>query len=145
MSGLKEGKSSPAPESLRRSPATNHGETEGEGGIGVLRRSFRVGGRWKQATGSTTVMTRSSPADGGVGCCWISPRSLPNTKLRRGSERVVDRMITGRIWEEERLGPERIELGPEADRGGRSWGRRPPRVLLVGLAELWGEGERCWR
>ena len=36
--------------------------------------------------------------------------------------------------------PRRIE----ADRGGRSWGRRPPRVLLVGLAELWGEEKVCW-
>ena len=36
---------------------------------------------------------------------------------------------------------------PEADRagrGGRSWGRRPPRDPLVALAGLWGGSEVCW-
>jgi hypothetical protein len=58
---------SPAPESLRRSPATNHGELEGKKGTGVLRGMDRVGEKWKESTGSTTATTSSSPADGGVG------------------------------------------------------------------------------
>ena len=57
---------------------------------------------------------------------------------------MVDKMITGKLWEEGRLGPERIELGPEADRGGRTRGRRPSRDPLMSLAGFWGEVERCW-
>jgi hypothetical protein len=60
-------KGSPAPESLRRSPATNHGEIERERGTSVLRAVDRVGEKWKKATGSTTATACSSPADGGVG------------------------------------------------------------------------------
>ena len=33
--------------------------------------------------------------------------------------------------------PERIEVAAEADRGGRSWGRRPPRGPPSGLAWCW--------
>ena len=32
---------------------------------------------------------------------------------------------------------ERVEVVAEADRGGRSWGRRPPRGPPSGLAGLW--------
>ena len=56
---------------------------------------------------------------------------------------MVDKMITGKLWEEGRLGPERIELATRGGSGGRSWGRRPSRGPLMGLAGFCGEVERC--
>ena len=111
----------------------------------MLGRSFRVERGWTRPRGSTTATGSSSPADGGVGCRWVSPESLPITELMRGLDRVVENMVAGRVWEEGMLGPGRIEEGTRGGSGGRSWGRRSPRVLLVALVEFWGEVERCWR
>ena len=45
--------------------------------------------------------------------------------------------VTDGVWAPETASPERIVVEAEADRGGRSWGRRPPRGPPGGLAELW--------
>ena len=56
--------------------------------------------------------------------------------------------MTGAVWEAGVVSPEGIVPEPEADRGGRSRGRRPPRGPLVvgrGSGEVqgwcWVEGE----
>ena len=43
-------------------------------------------------------MATSSPADGGVGRCRISPEREPNVKLEWGLEEVVDLEVTGKFW-----------------------------------------------
>ena len=45
--------------------------------------------------------------------------------------------VTDGVWAPETASPERIVVEAVADRGGRSWGRIPPRGPLGGLAELW--------
>ena len=45
--------------------------------------------------------------------------------------------VTNGVWAPEAASPERIVVEAEADRGSRSWGRRPPRGPPGGLAELW--------
>ena len=42
-----------------------------------------------------------------------------------------------KIWAPGTASPERIEVEAEVDRGGRSWGRRPPRGPPSGLAWCW--------
>jgi hypothetical protein len=90
---------------LRRSPATNHGEIEGEKGTSVFRGMGRVDERWKQPTGSTTATACSSPADGVFGRWWISTERAAAAKLMRGLERLVENMIFGKIWEAGMHGP----------------------------------------
>ena len=76
----------------------NHDEIEREKGTSVLRVVDRVGEKWKESTGSTTATACSSPADGGVGRCWILSERAAATKLTHGLERAVERMVTGKIW-----------------------------------------------
>ena len=45
--------------------------------------------------------------------------------------------VTDGVWAPETASLERIVVEAEADRGGRSWGRRPPRGPPSGLAGRW--------
>ena len=58
-------------------------------------------------------------------------------KLTRGLGFWWLERVTDGVWAPEMASPERIVVEAEADRGGRSWGRRPPRGPSSGLAWCW--------
>ena len=71
------------------------------------------------------------------GCAWSSSERAAKDKLMLALAYWVLEGVTSRVWAPETASPERIVVEAEADRGGRSWGRRPPRGPPGGLAELW--------
>ena len=58
-------------------------------------------------------------------------------KLTRGLGFWWLERVTDGVWAPEMASPERIVVEAEADRGGRSWGRRPPRGPHSVLAWRW--------
>ena len=66
-----------------------------------------------------------------------SSERAAKAKLTLGLAHWVLEEAIDEIWAPGTASPERIELVAEADRCGRSWGRRPPRGPPGGLAELW--------
>ena len=79
------------------------------------------------------------PCSGGrrLGWSWISSGRAAEVKLKPGLDHWVHEKTTDEVWEAGLASPEWIELVAEADRGGRSWGRRPPRGPPGGLAGFW--------
>ena len=71
---------------LRWSPASNHGETGRSECTKSFSVSFRVGGWWTWASGSTTSTATLSPADGGSGDGGELRWCAANFELKRGSE-----------------------------------------------------------
>ena len=58
---------------------------------------------------------------------WISPRRAANAKSRLGSDVWVHERVADAVWEAEVSSTEWIVPEPDADWGGRSRGRIPPR------------------
>ena len=79
------------------------------------------------------------PCSGGrrLGWSWISSGRAAEVKLKLGLAHWVLEEATDEVWASGMASPEWIELVAEADRGGRSWGRRPPRGPPSGLAGYW--------
>ena len=71
---------------LRWSPASNHGESGRSECTKSISVSFRVGGWWTWASGSTTSTATLSPADGGSGDGGELRWCAANFELKRGSE-----------------------------------------------------------
>ena len=79
------------------------------------------------------------PCSGGwrLGWSWISSGRAAEVKLKQGLGHWVPEETTDEVWAAGMASPEWIELVAEADWGGRSWGRRPPRGPPSGLAGYW--------
>ena len=79
------------------------------------------------------------PYSGGRWFGWsraLSERAA-KAKLTLGLAYWVLEEAIDEIWAAGTASPERIMVEAEADRGGRSWGRRPPRGPPSGLAGRW--------
>ena len=68
---------------------------------------------------------------------WSSSERAVKDKLMLALAYCVLEGVTGGVWAPETASPERIVVEAEADRGGRSWGRRPPRGPPSGLVGRW--------
>ena len=79
------------------------------------------------------------PCSGGrwFGRSWASSERAVKIKLEWGLDSWVLEEGTDEVWAPGTASPERIETEAEAERGGRSWGRRRPRGPPVGLAGCW--------
>ena len=88
-------------ERLRWTPASNHGETGRSECTKSFSVSFRVGGWWTWASGSTTSTATLSPADGGSGDGGELRWRAANFELKRGSEGGMHSEATGKRWEAE--------------------------------------------
>ena len=79
------------------------------------------------------------PCSGGrrLGWSWFSSGRAAEVKLKPGLGHLVPEETTDKVRAARVASPEWIELVAEADRGGRSWGRRPPRGPPSGLAGYW--------
>ena len=71
---------------LRRSPASNHGESGRSECTKSISVSFRVRGWWTWASGSTTSTATLSPTDGGSGDGGELRWCAANFELKRGSD-----------------------------------------------------------
>ena len=78
-----------------------HDELGGSESTYVLSVSFRVGGWWTWASGSTTSTATLSPADGGSGDGGELRWCAANFELKRGSEGGMHSEATGKGWEAE--------------------------------------------
>ena len=76
------------------------------------------------------------PCSGGrrLGWSWISSGRAAKAKLTLGLAYWVIEEAIGEIWAPGTASPERIEVEAEAERGGRSRGRRAPRGSPSGWA-----------
>ena len=71
------------------------------------------------------------------GWLWTSSERAAKIKLMLALAYWVLEGVTDGVWAPETASPERIVVEAEADRGGRSWGRRPPRGPPSGLVWCW--------
>ena len=109
-------------------------------GIGGYQRAHRVlPQRWV-----VVLVAGEHHVDGGLnsGGRWFgrgcsSSERAAKDKLMLALAYWVLEGVTNGVWVPETASPERIMVEAEAGRGGRSWGRRPPRGPPSGLAGCW--------
>ena len=81
---------------LRWSPASNHGKSGRSECTKSISVSFRVGGWWTWASGSTTSTATLSPADGGSGDGGELRWCAANSELKRGSGEWMHKETSGK-------------------------------------------------
>ena len=135
MSGLK---TSPAPKTAVVAGVEPRRGRE----IGVYQEYQRVlPRRWVVVVVVGEHHVDGGPCSGGrrLGWSWISSGRAAEVKLKPGLDHWVLEETNDKVWAAGMASPEWIELVAEADRGGWSWGRTPPRGPPSGLAGcLWG-------